>query len=71
MAKHGKKGKQDKQVEEAPAEEHVEGDKPTRRPKKVPAQGKRFRSGSREHRESRRSGFHHLLNEGEEDEQLS
>ena len=70
MAKSGKKNEQEEQVEET--QEHTEGEQPTRRPKKVPAQGKRFRSGSREHRESRRSGFHHLLNEeGEEDGQLS
>lgn len=30
MAKSGKKSKQDEQVVEAPAEEHVEGEQPTR-----------------------------------------
>lgn len=72
MAKSGKKSKQDEQVEEAPVEEHVEGEQPTRRPKKVPALGKSFRSGPRQHRESRRRGFHHLLTEeGEEETEFS
>lgn len=72
MAKSGKKNKQDEQVEEAPAGEHVEGEQPTRRPKKVPAFGKSHRRGSKGHRESRRHGYHHLLTEeGEEETELS
>lgn len=68
MAKKNRKGKKD---EEVVVTEHPDEQKtPTgKRPKKVPAKGKRHRAGAR-HRDSRTHGYHHLLVEESEEVEI-
>lgn len=72
--KAGKTGKEVKEdevvVETTPEEGQPEAPRTGKRTKKVPADGKRHRAGSRGHRESRIHGYHHLLDEEREEDNL-
>lgn len=67
MSGKAKKKQEDEVVvETTPEEGQAEVPRTGKRTKKVPAEGKRHRSGPR-HRENRSRGYHHLLHEEHEE----